>query len=96
VHNRGFGDAEMSCSLRYRQHTAVAKPVVARAQRVSMDEVGDVLRCEASVAAPRSGRSAGMKLLLIENVGDFGIDLVVEEFVDELDDLGRGLDLLAS
>ena len=91
---RCFVDAEASCRFRCRQHAAVAKSVVARAKRVSMDEIGDAQRGETSAAAPRSGRSAGTKSLLIEDVGDFGIDVIVEELVHELDDRGRRLDLL--
>jgi len=94
VHNSRFVDAEASSRFRCGQHTAVAKPVVARAKRVLMDEIGDAQRGKSSAAASSSSRSTGAKSLLSEDVGDFGIDVVVEELVDKLDDLGRRLDLL--
>ena len=78
--------AEASRRLCCGQHAAVAKPVVARAQRVCMDEVGDAQSGEASLAAPWPSRSAGTKSLLVEDVGDLGIDVIVEKLVDELDD----------
>ena len=84
--NGRFVDAEASRRFRFRQHAAVAKSVVARAKRVSMDEIGDAQGGETSAAAPGSGRSAGTKSLLIEDVGDFGVDVIVEELVDEFDD----------
>ena len=59
-----------------------------------MDEIGDAQGSETSAAALRSGRSAGTKSLLIENVGDFGVDVIVLEFVHEFDDGRRRLDLL--
>jgi hypothetical protein len=87
-------DAETSCRFGYGQHTAVPKPVVARAKHVLMDDVFHPQSGEASVAAPRPGRSAGTKPLLIEDVGDFGIDVIVEEHFDELDNESRCLYLL--
>ena len=95
VHDRRFVDAEASCSFRCRQHTAATKSVVPRGQRVSMDEIGNAQGGKRSAAASRSSRSAGPKSLLIEDVSDFGIDVIVEEFVHELDDHGRGLHLLS-
>ena len=92
--NSRFMDVEASSRLRCRQHAAVAKSVVARAKCVSMDEIDDAPGSETSAAAPRSGRSAGTKSLLIENVGDFGVDVIVLEFVHEFDDGRRRLDLL--
>ena len=89
-----FMDAEASSRFCCRQHAAIAKPLVARAKCVSMDEIGDAQGSETSAAAPGSGRSAGTKSLLIENVGDFGVDVIVQEFVYELDDGRRRLDLL--
>src|SRR5215469_17601900 len=86
-----FVDAEASCSLRCCQHTAVAKPIGARANRVLMDDVFHTQCRKASVAVTRPSRSARSKSLLIEDVGDFGIDVVVEQSVYQLDDLGRRL-----
>ncbi len=92
--NSRFMDVEASGRFRCRQHAAVAKSVVARAKCVSMDEIGDAQCGEASAAAPGSGRSAGTKSLLIENVGDFGVDVMVQEFVHKFDGGCRRLDLL--
>jgi hypothetical protein len=44
-------DAEAGCSFGSHQHTAIAKPVVARAKRISMDEVGDAQRGKAGSVA---------------------------------------------
>ena len=79
-------DAETSRRFGFGQHSAVPKSVVARAKRVLMDEIRDAQGGEASIAAPRPRRSAGTKSLLVEDVGDLGIDVIVEELVDELDD----------
>ena len=95
VHDRRFVDAEASCRFRSRQHTAAAKSIVSRGKQVSMDEIGDAEGGKSSAAASRSGRSAGAKSLLIKYVGDFGIDMVVEEFVHELDDHRGRLHLLS-
>src|SRR5882762_2273652 len=65
--NGRFMDAEASRRFCCRQHAAIAKPLVARAKCVSMDKIGDAQGSETSAAAPRSGRSAGTKSLLIEN-----------------------------
>ena len=59
-----------------------------------MYEIGHALRAETSAALPRSGGSATTKSLVIENVGNFGIDVRVEELVDELNDSRWRLDLL--
>ncbi|MEN6426742.1 MAG: hypothetical protein ABFE13_15390 [Phycisphaerales bacterium] len=59
-----------------------------------MDKIGHSQGGETGIASPRSCRSAGAKSLLVEQVGDLGIDVVVEEFVDQLDDLRLRLHLL--
>src|SRR5215475_2928342 len=71
-----FVDAEASRGFRLRQHTAVTKSIVARAKGIPMDDIGDELRAERNLATTSSGRSAGAKSLLVEDVGDFGIDVV--------------------
>lgn len=93
-HDCCFVDSEASGRFRFGQHAAVAKPIVARAQRISMDEIGDAQRGEASFAVPWSSRCAGTKSLPVEDVCDLGIDTVIKELVDELDDRGRRFDLL--
>jgi len=95
VHDRRFVDTETSCGFRCRQHTAATKSVIPRAKRVSMDEIGNPQGGKRSAAAPRSSLSAGPKSLLIEDVSDFGVDVIVKEFVHELDNHGRGLHLLS-
>src|ERR1700739_2926481 len=79
----------------FRQHAAFSKSIIARAKRVSMGEISNAQRGETSTAATRSGRPAGTKSLLIEDVGDFGIDMVVEKPIHHLNDRGWRLDLLA-
>ncbi len=87
-------NAEASCRFGCHQHTAIAKPVVARANCVTMDEVGDAQRGKAGLAALRPGRSAGTKTPLVEDIGDLCIDVVIEELVDELDNHRRRFYLL--
>ena len=59
-----------------------------------MREIGDSFRVEDSVLAARPGGAAGLKTSLIEPVGDLGVDVVVQESIDELDELCRCLDEL--
>src|SRR5215472_10739773 len=90
-----FVDTHASRGFHFRQHAALSKSIIARAERVSMSKISNAQRCETSAAATRSRRSAGTKSLLIEDAGDFGIDVVVEELIDQLNDRGWRLDLLA-
>jgi hypothetical protein len=95
VHDSRFVDAEASSRFCRCQHTAAAKPIVSRANFVSMHEIGDTQSGKFSAAASRSSRSTGLKSLPIEDISDFGIDVVIEEFVHKLDDPGLGLHLLS-
>lgn len=90
----GLVDSQASCRFLFRQHASVSKSIVTRAKPVTMDEIGDSQGGETSITFPTSRRPAGAKSLLIEYVRDPGIDVVVEEFVDEFDDLRRRLHLL--
>ena len=59
-----------------------------------MDEIGDPQGGEPGVGLASSRRAAGAKPLLVKEVGYLGIDVAVEELVDEFDDLLRGCYLL--
>ena len=59
-----------------------------------MGEVGHSQVREAGVGVVAAGRTAGPNCLLVENVGDLGIDVIVEELVNQFDHRLLGLDLL--
>jgi hypothetical protein len=59
-----------------------------------MGEVGHPQLREAGVGLIAAGRTAGPNCLLVEDVGDLGIDGIVEELVDQFDHRLLGLDLL--
>ena len=87
-------DAKARGRLTFRQPSAVAKSIIARAESVFVDEIGDTQGSEASLAPAASSRSAGTKSLLVEHVSDLGRDVGIEKCVDELDEPGRCLHLL--
>ncbi len=76
------------------QHSAVPQTVVARAQLVLVDEVSNSQGCETGVVATAASSLARPILLLIEQLCDLGIDVVVEEFIDQFDGAGLRLNLL--
>src|ERR1700686_2004198 len=94
AHDRVRMDSETGCRLLFCQHSSVSKAIVARTEPILMDKIGDPQIGETSLAPPRSCRSAWPKSLVIEEVGDLGINVIVKELVDEFDDLRLGLDLL--
>jgi hypothetical protein len=47
-----------------------------------VDKVGDTRGGKASVVTTGAPRAAGTQSALIENVGDFAIDVIIEKFVD--------------
>jgi hypothetical protein len=57
-----------------------------------VDEISDAQVREPGVGLARSRRTPGTNSLLVQDLGDFGKDVIVEERVDEFDD--RCLDLL--
>ena len=59
-----------------------------------MGEVSHPQVRESGVGLVTAGRTAGPNCLLVEDVRDLGIDVIVEEFVDEFDHRLLGLDLL--
>ena len=89
-----FVDIETRGRFLFCQHSALSQPVVARAQLVFVDEIGNAQGREAGVVAAASRRLARTISVLVEEFGDLGIDVVVEELVDEFDDAGLRLDLL--
>jgi hypothetical protein len=74
----GLMDSEMCCRFLFRQHTPLSKAVVARAEPVTVDQIGDPQCGEASLGLPVSRRSAGANSTLVEKAGYFLIDVVVE------------------
>ena len=59
-----------------------------------MGEIGHPQVGEAGVGLASTRRTAGTNSLLVQDVGDLGIDVIVEELVDEFDHHLLGLDLL--
>jgi len=57
-------------------------------QLVLVHEIGDSQRCEAGVLATAAPGLVWAISLLVEKFGDFGIDVVVKEPVDQFDDAG--------
>ena len=71
-------------------------PAVARSGSAArtVDEIGDPQGGECALGLTASCRAAGTKASLVEDVGDFGVNVVFEESVHQLDDLGLRLNLL--
>ena len=59
-----------------------------------MGEIGHPQVREAGVGLVAAGRTAGPNCLLVEDLGDLGIDVIIEEPVDQFDHRLQGLDLL--
>ena len=76
------------------QHAAITQAIIARAERVGVDEIGDPHGREARLAPATSRRAARTQSLGVENVCDLRIDVVIEQVVDALDESGRSLHLL--
>ncbi|MCZ0963715.1 hypothetical protein [Paracoccus benzoatiresistens] len=70
------------------QHSAFSQPVIARAQIVLVDDIANVAGGEADVlTAGARGLSRGMPLL-IEQFCDLGIDVIIEEPINQFHDAG--------
>jgi len=76
------------------QHATVTESIVARAQSVGVDEIGNPPGREARLAATASCRAAGMKALSVKQIRDLSIDVMIEQAIDALDEPGRRLHLL--
>src|ERR1035438_4911838 len=80
----GGGGGERCGDLGEGEHAGVAEALLAAAQLVVVADVADDERVEGAAFA--AGQAA-----LVEDGGDVGVGVVVEELVDGGDDLGRGL-----
>ena len=76
------------------QHSPLTKPIIARTQAIGVHEIGYVLRRKAVSRSAWSGGCAGTKPALIEHGGDFGVDVLVEQLVNQFHDLWWCFDLL--
>ena len=76
------------------QHSPLTKPIIARTQAIGVHEIGYVLGRKAVSRSAWSRGCSRAKPSLIEDGGDFGIDMVVEQFIDQCHDLWWCLDLL--
>src|SRR5437764_6906738 len=87
-------DTEAVRHLLLVQHSALAKPIIARRQAIGMHEIGYVLGRKALSRSAWSRGCSRAKLSLIEDGGDLGIDMVVEQCIHQFHDLWWCLDLL--
>ena len=71
-----------------RQQPAGAQSIVAHSKAVGVHDVLYTLRRESRAATSGPGRSAGTEPAVVEDVGDPVVEVMVEQLVDELDDLG--------
>jgi len=89
-----FMDSEPRGGLGLRQHSPVSQPVVAGTKAVMKDEIGHSQVGEPRVGLAATRRTARAYPLFVQDVGDLGIDVIVEEPVDEFDDHRLGFYLL--
>jgi hypothetical protein len=87
-------DTKPRCGFLFGQHSAFPQAIISRAWVVLVDEIGDTQRGETGITAPAKGSFAWSMALLIKQFRDLGIDMVIEEPIDELDDAGLRFDLL--
>lgn len=66
------------------QHSPLTKPIISRTQAIGVREIGYVLGRKAVVRPAWTCRCFRVKPSLIEDAGDFGIDMVVEQSINEL------------
>jgi hypothetical protein len=92
--DRLFMDTEAICHLSLVQHSALAKPIIARAEAVGVREIGYVLGRKAVSRSARSRGCARTKPSLVEYGGDLGVNVVIEQLIDQLHDFWLGLNLL--
>src|SRR5207344_1276393 len=78
------GDAELAGELGQGEHAGVAESLLAAAQVVVVADVADDERVEGAAFA--AGQAA-----VVEDAGDLGVGVVVEELVDGGDGGGGGL-----
>ena len=78
------GDAKLSGELGQGEHAGVAESLLAAAQAVVVADVADDERVEGAAFA--AGVAAG-----VEDGGDLGVGVVVQQLVDRFDDVRCGL-----
>jgi hypothetical protein len=76
------------------QHSPLTKPIIARTQAIGVHEIGYVLGRKAVSRSAWSRGCSRAKPSLIEHGSDFGIDMVVEQSINQFYDLWWCLDLL--
>jgi hypothetical protein len=59
-----------------------------------MNKIGNAFGGETRAVVATAGGSARPIFLLVEKVGDLGINVIVKELIDQFDDAGLRLDLL--
>ena len=59
-----------------------------------MDEIGHSQVGKLHVSLATAHRAAGTNSFFVQDVGDLGIDVIVQELIDECDDIWLGLHLL--
>jgi len=85
-----FADPETRRGRLPRQQPSILEPGVTGAEPALVGEIGNPQGGEPRVGLSSPCRTAGTDSSIIQNVGDFGVDVIVEQRVDEFDHLGRG------
>jgi hypothetical protein len=86
-------DIEPICHLLPVQHSSRAKAIIARAKVVGMHEICDAFWSKAIGPSAARADPPG-KTALVEYVGDFRVNVVIEQFVEQFHDLFLRLYLL--
>ena len=87
-------NAEAVCHFFLVQHSALAKPIIARTKAVGVHEIGYVFGRKAVIRSARSRGCARTTPSLVEYGGDLGVNVVIEQLVDQLYDFWLRLNLL--
>src|SRR5690625_4608762 len=82
-------DIETRRRFLFRQHSALSQPVIAWTQLVFVDEIGNPFGREAGVVSTAACGLARTISLLVEQLRDLGIDVVIEEFIDQFSKRGK-------
>jgi len=81
-------DPKAGSEFLLREEAASAQSVAARAKLVPLHDILHALTSESRAMPSGPRRSTWTKPPSVEDVGDLGIDVIVEQSVDEVDDLG--------
>ena len=87
-------NTEAVCHFFLVQHSALAKPIIARPKAVGVHQIGYVFGRKLVIRSARPRGCAWTKPSLFEYGGDLGVNVVIEQLVDQLHDFWLRLNLL--